>query len=39
MAYRSPVNPSIDAKVFAHTADRTKRVNVYPKIMRGGTRL
>lgn len=28
-----------DKKVFAHTANKTKRINVAPKIYRGGIRL
>lgn len=39
MAYRKPVTPSKDEKVFKHTADKTKRINVAPVVMRGGTRL
>lgn len=39
MSYRTPVKPEKDKKVFKHTADKTKKVNVSPKIMRGGTRL
>lgn len=39
MSYRSPVKPSVDQKVFKHTADKTKKINVKPTIMRGGTRL
>lgn len=36
---RTPVNPSVDKKVFTQTADKTKAINVKPVIMRGGTRL
>lgn len=28
-----------DKKVFAHTANKTKRINVAPKVYRGGIRL
>lgn len=28
-----------DRKVFSHTANRTKRINVNPKVYRGGIRL
>lgn len=28
-----------DRKVFAHTANKTKRINVAPKVYRGGIRL
>ena len=30
---------SVDKKVFKHTAATTKKVNISPKVMRGGTRL
>lgn len=30
---------SVDKKVFRSTANRTKRINIAPKIMRGGIRL
>jgi hypothetical protein len=39
MAYRKPVSPVKDKKVFKHTADKTKKINVKPTIMRGGIRL
>lgn len=39
MSYRSPVRPVKDKNVFKHTADKTKKINVQPTIMRGGTRL
>lgn len=39
MAYRQEMNKSKDKKVFQHTADKTKKVNVQPMIMRGGYRL
>lgn len=39
MSNRAPVKPSKDKKVFTHTADKTKKINVSPIIMRGGTRL
>lgn len=28
-----------DKKVFSHTANKTKRINVNPKVYRGGIRL
>lgn len=28
-----------DRKVFSHTANKTKRINVNPKVYRGGIRL
>lgn len=36
---RSPVEPSVDSVVFHRTARRTKAINLYPRIMRGGIRL
>lgn len=39
MSHRSDVNPSVDKKVFKHTADKTKKINIAPAVMRGGTRL
>lgn len=39
MSYREPVKPVKDQEVFKHTADRTRRINVAPTVMRGGTRL
>lgn len=36
---RRPVTVVKDKKVFKHTADKTKRINVKPTIMRGGIRL
>ena len=37
--HRETLNQKIDAEVFKHTAAKTKKINVEPKIMRGGTRL
>ena len=31
--------PTNDQRVFARTANRTKKINVQPKLMRGGIRL
>lgn len=28
-----------DQKVFKHTANKTKKINIAPKVMRGGIRL
>lgn len=28
-----------DRKIFSHTANKTKRINVAPKVYRGGIRL
>lgn len=39
MAKRTPVRTGKDKKVFSNTADKTKRINIAPTIMRGGTRL
>ena len=36
---RSKVRPGKDRKVFSRTAGATKRANVMPVVMRGGTRL
>lgn len=37
--HRKPLNRAHDKKVFSHTADFTRAINLRPKIMRGGTRL
>lgn len=39
MSQRRDVNPSVDKKVFTHTADKTKAINIKSTVMRGGTRL
>lgn len=39
MSNRSTVPNSLDDKIFRNTASTTKKINVEPKIMRGGTRL
>lgn len=39
MSSREPMSKVQDKKVFSHTAERTKRINVAPSIMRGGIRL
>lgn len=39
MAHRSRTTKSKDEKVFNQTANKTKRINVQSKPMRGGTRL
>lgn len=36
--HRERVDVEVDRNVFSHTAAKTKRVNIQPKIMRGGTR-
>lgn len=39
MKHRENLTERIDAEVFKHTAARTKKINIEPKTMRGGTRL
>ncbi len=39
MSYREPVKAVVDKKVFKHTADKTKKINISPSPMRGGIRL
>lgn len=39
MADRKSVNPRVDSKAFARTANTTKRINRAPKSYRGGIRL
>lgn len=39
MAYRESVNSGIDQRVFNRTARSVKKINVSPRIMRGGIRL
>ena len=39
MRHRSTVKPSRDIRFFSRTAKKTKKVNVRPKVMRGGIRL
>lgn len=36
--HRQPAGKS-DGKIFRNTASKTKAINLYPKIMRGGIRL
>lgn len=36
--HREPAGPQ-DRKIFKSTASKTKAINLYPKIMRGGIRL
>ena len=36
---RTPVKPKKDKKVFKHTANATKKINIAPKMQRGGIRL
>lgn len=39
MAHRSTVRKGLDRKLFKHTAAKSKRINIMPKVMRGGIRL
>lgn len=36
---RSKVKPRKDQKIFSKTANKTKKINVQPKVMRGGIHL
>lgn len=39
MAYRARTNKGRDAKIYRKTANKTKKINICPKMMRGGIRL
>ena len=39
MAHRVKMKPRIDKKVFRRTAVKSKKINIEPKIYRGGIRL
>ena len=39
MKYRSRTNKKRDRKYFSAVAEKTKKINVAPKVMRGGIRL
>lgn len=39
MSYRSKTSRKVDKQVFKHTADKTKKINILPKVSRGGIRL
>lgn len=39
MKYRSSVRPFSDKRFFSRTAKKTKKINIRPKILRGGIRL
>lgn len=39
MAYRSHVRRQTDKRVFKHTAENSKKINLMPKVSRGGIRL
>lgn len=36
---RSKVKKSKDKKIFKHSADKTKKININPTVARGGIRL
>ena len=36
---RRPVRKRKDKRIFSSTANKTKKINVEPKVMRGGIRL
>ena len=38
MKHRAPTKPKVDQAIFHHTANKTKKVNIAPRIMRGGIR-
>lgn len=39
MASRKKLRKSKDKKVYSRTAEKTKKINIAPKLMRGGIRL
>lgn len=39
MAYRHKTSKKTDKKIFRNTATDTKKINIMPKISRGGIRL
>lgn len=39
MSYRMPTKATVDHKIFRRTATKTKKINISPKVMRGGIRL
>lgn len=39
MKHRVPLKKSKDKKIFRRTASKTKKINIAPKVMRGGIRL
>ena len=39
MAYRTRTRKRTDNRVFTHTAMKTKKINVRPRISRGGIQL
>lgn len=39
MAHRTPTKSGLDKKIFTQSARRIKKINVNPKLSRGGIRL
>lgn len=39
MAYRTTTKKTKDKKIFKNTATNTKKINIMPKVQRGGIRL
>lgn len=39
MRHRTKTVPSIDRRIFARTGRKTKKMNVAPKVLRGGIKL
>lgn len=39
MAYRTRTHKSTDKRIFKNTAVNTKKINIAPKVQRGGIRL
>lgn len=39
MAHRIKVKKKKDTRIFKNTADKTKKINIAPKVSRGGIRL
>lgn len=39
MAYRSKTRKKTDKRIFKNTATETKKINIMPKVSRGGIRL
>lgn len=37
--HRKETNPQVDSRIFTRTARGTKKINVSPRIQRGGIRL
>lgn len=39
MKYREQVHKRQDRAIYSHTAEKTKKINILPKVSRGGIRL